>query len=138
MAIQKEIIFKNGVKINYHKINNVILDNNNKKIKIEIFCYTEELYRKREKENLQNKARYEEIMSYILEENQKAEADRDTKKIVEISEEANILASKNKEDLDLSVVKIAVEFENVTDLSISNLYNLIKLEEMFKESKDLI
>lgn len=138
MALNKEIIFKNGVVIKYHKINDVNWDNKNKSVKIEVVCYSDETYRQKEKENFINNKRYEEIMGLIMKENEKPETDRDVNNIILLSEEANNLVVIMNENLDLSVLKIDLEFENVTDLSMDNLYSLIKETEMFKDSIDLV
>lgn len=137
MALNKEIVFKNGVTIKYHKINNVILDNKNKSVKIEVVCYSDETFRNKEKENFNNNKRYEEIMSLIMKENEKPEEERDVANVVLLSEEANNLIKVMDENLDLSVVKIDLEFNDVTDLSMSNLYNLIKENELFVDSESI-
>ncbi len=137
MALKKEIIFDNGVNIKYHKISDMQLDNTMKKVKVTVSCYTNEDYRLKEKENLTNQNRYEELFNLILEENKKEPQFINTEQVEIWSEEANSLVGKFVENLSLLVLKIPLEFENVVDLSLSNIYNLIKQNELFKDSENV-
>ena len=137
MALEKEIIFDNGVNIKYYKISEMELDNTMKKVKVVVSCYTNEDYRLKEKENLTNQNRYEELFNLILEENKKEPQFINTEQVEIWSEEANSLVGKFVENLSLVVLKTPLEFENVVDLSLSNIYNLIKQNELFKDSENV-
>lgn len=136
MALQKEIIFENGVKINYHKIDKVSFDG--KKTIVKVLCYVDDSYRIKEKANFDNMTKYETLLNNILEENKKEQSKRNIKQVKEWSEEANKLVGTFKDEFNLSVVNVDFEFDNLTDLSFSNLYKLLKEDEMFKDSKDLL
>lgn len=137
MALKKEIIFENGVNIKYHKIDDVNLDNKEKKIKIKIVSYTDETYRNLEIENKNKQYRYEELMELILSENEKNEEERDVEQVKEWSDEANELVGKFKNELNLSVVSTEVEFKDIFDISLNNLYKLLKELDLFKDSEDI-
>ena len=77
-------------------------------------------------------------MNLILAENEKEQEERDTEQVVTWSEEANALVGTYTEHLDLSVLKIDLSFEDITDISMSNLYNLIKQDDFFLESEDVL
>ena len=137
MALEKEIIFDNGVNIKYYKISEMELDNTMKKVKVVVSCYTNEDYRLKEKENLTNQNRYEELFNLILEENKKEPQFINTEQVEIWSEEANSLVGKFVENLSLVVLKTPLEFENVVDLSLSNINNIIKQNELFKDSENV-
>lgn len=134
MALQKEIIFTNGVNIKYHRIDDISLDNKNKVVNITVVSYTDKTYRDKEIENTNNNDRYEELLNLIMTENTKPETDRNVEQVKIWSDEANSLISKFQEKLDLSVIKNKFQFKNVTDLSMTNLYTLLKQEELFKDA----
>ncbi len=136
MALKKEIIFTNGVQIEYHKIEKIEFDKS--KLKVEVKSYTNEDYRNQEKTNTENKAEYDYYLNLIFKENEKLEEERDVKQVKQWSEKANNLAYSFKEDLNLAVVSHDFEFENVSDFSMNNIYNLVKETEIFKDSVDII
>ena len=138
MALKKEVTFNNGVKLEYHRIGDVQLDNKSKKTKVSVISYVDEDYRNEEKENLEKSTRHEELMNLILAENEKEQEERDTEQVVTWSEEANALVGTYTEHLDLSVLKIDLSFEDITDISMSNLYNLIKQDDFFLGSEDIL
>lgn len=137
MALKKEIIFDNGVKINYHRIGDISMDNKNKVLKVSVVSYTDETYRQKEIENETNKNKYEKLLNLIFEENKKTVEERDTEQVVKWTNEANELVGKFREDINLSVGSTELEFQNVDDLSMSNIYNLIKQMELFKDAEDI-
>ena len=107
-----------------------------RKTKVSAISYVDEEFRNQEKENLEKSTRHEELMNLILAENEKEQEERDTEQVVAWSEkEANALVGTYTEDLDLSVLKIDLSFEDITDISMSNLYNLIKQDDFFLGSE---
>lgn len=136
MALKKEIVFNNGVKIQYHKINNIKF--NDGVIYLEISCYTDETYRIKEKENKNNQEKYNELMNLILLENKKEEDNRNTDQIILWSNHANELALLFNDNLDLKVITLSKELNGVTDFNMSNLYLLLKEDELFVDSEDLL
>lgn len=138
MALKKEVTFNNGVKLEYHRIGDVQLNNKTKKTEVSVISYVSEEFRNQEKDNLEKLTRHEELLDLIIKENEKEETERDTEQIISWSDEANELAGTYIEDLDLSVLKMDFSFENITDISMSNLYNLIKQDDFFLGSEDIL
>lgn len=136
MGLIKKIIFKNGVEVEYHRIGDIQLDNKSKKTKVSVISYTNERFRLEEKENLAKQIQYEELVSSIISENEKPYDDRDVEQVVAWSDEANELVGTFEENLDLSVFKADIDFENLTDISMENIYNLIKQDYLFEDSVD--
>lgn len=137
MALKKELIFDNGVKIEYHMINDVKVDNTNKVVKLKVASYTNKTYRDQEITNKTNKDRYNQLLNLIFQENEKTEEERNIEQIIEWSEESNNIANSFKDDLDLKVTITDIELKNVTDYNMSNLYDLVKQEELFIDSEDI-
>lgn len=135
MALKKELIFENGLKIEYHYISDISVDNKNKIAKLKIDSYTDITYRDKEKLNELNKNKYEDLFQKILQENEKTEEDRDIEQVEIWSKEMNDVANF-KADLVLKVVTTDIELKDVTDFNMSNLYNLLKQEELFKDAKN--
>lgn len=138
MALKKEVTFNNGVKLEYHRIGDVQLNNKTKKTEVSVISYVSEEFRNQEKDNLEKLTRHEELLDLIIKENEKEETERDTEQIISWSDEANELVGTYIEDLDLSVLKMDFSFENITDISMSNLYNLIKQDDFFLGSEDIL
>ncbi len=138
MALKKELKFDNGVIINYHRIDDVVLDNKNKTTQIAVVSYTDESYRLKEVENKAKKDRYDELILLILKENEKSAEERNTEQIIEWSNEANSLVGKFIENINLEVVRTNYEFKDITDLSMSNLYNILKQEALFVNAEDCL
>ena len=137
MAIKKEIIFANGLCVNYHNISNVEIDNKNKKINVNVKSYTNNDYRILEKNNNLNKKKYYDLINLIFLENQKEETERNKEQIEKISLEANELVANFKDNLDLSVLNKTYEFEIFDELSISKIYEILKKEPSFIGSEDI-
>lgn len=135
MALLKEVTFENGVKIKYHKIKKIFLEETT--TKVSVVCYTDTPFREIEKTNEKNKKEYDLLLSNILEENKKEGNAKDIEQIKEWSEKANILVSKFNDTLDLSVISVDFDFENLTDLSLSSIYKLLKEEELFSNAEDI-
>jgi hypothetical protein len=138
MALKKEIIFDNGVNVNYHRVDEINVDNKNKKLKVSVISYTDNTYRQKEINNLTNKDRYDELLNLIMQENQKSEDIRDIDQIKQWSDEANNLISEFREDINLSVLKRDFEFNEVNDFSMSNVYTLLKGIDIFKDAEDIL
>lgn len=136
MGLKKEITFENGVNIEYHYINDIQVDNKNKTCKLKIDSYTDETYRQKEKDNRANQEKHEELVQLIFAENNKSEQERDVEQVVLWSEEANNLIGSFKEDLVLKVVTKDIELKDVTDYNLSNLYEMLKQEELFTNAED--
>ena len=137
MALKKQILFTNGVNINYHYISDIQIDGKDKITKLKVDSYTDETYRDKEKNNEINKNRYNELLNLIFEENKKAESDRNKEQVVLWSDEANSLIGKFVDNLDLKVISTNIKLKDVTDFNMDNLYTLLKQEEMFIESTDI-
>ena len=138
MALKKEIKFKNGVTMNYHRLDNIKVDNKNKSINCDVISYCDESYRNQEIDNKTSKERHEELFQLIQEENKKEESERNTEKVIKWSDEMAELFDKfDFENIDLSVAKTSYKFNEVTDFSMGNLYDLLKKEEMFIDSEDV-
>ena len=137
MGLKKDIIFDNGVNIQYHYINDIQIDGKNKIVKLKVDSYTDESYRLKEKENLNNKNKYNDIMEFIIQENSKQEEDRDIEKIKQLSDEANDLVENIIENLDLKVISLNFEFKEIVDYNLSNLYKILKSIELFENSEDV-
>lgn len=135
MALKKEVIFTNGIVIKYHRINSII--QKNKEVKINISCYTDKKYREKEKINNKNKERYEELLKLIILENEKQAFERNISKVELWSEEANKIVNSFIEELDLSVVQIERTFTEISDLSMPNIYKLLKQDDFFIDSEDV-
>lgn len=133
MALKKEITFPNGIVIKYHKIKKIEANNDSKKISITVASYTNDNYRKEEKNNKQKIDRYDELMKSIIAENEKEKPDKE--QVVNWSEECNSLDFIS--ELDLSVVTSNYELENIEDMSFTNIYNKLKEIDIFKDSKDI-
>lgn len=133
MALKKEITFPNGIVIKYHKIKKIEANNDSKKISITVVSYTNDNYRKEEKNNKQKIDRYNELMKSIMTENEKEQPNKE--QVVKWSEECNSLDFIS--ELDLSVVTSNYELENIEDMSFSNIYNKLKEIDIFKDSKDI-
>lgn len=136
MGLIKKITFNNGIEVNYHRIGDIQLDNKNKKTRVSMVSYVKEEYRIKEKENLAKQIQYEELVSSIISENEKPYDDRDVEQVVAWSDEANELVGTFEENLDLSVFKADIDFEDLTDISMNNIYNLIKQDYLFEDSVD--
>lgn len=137
MALKKEIVFTNGVNIKYHYISDIQIDGKNKIAKLKVDSYTDETYRQKEKDNKLNQDRYEELINNILQENLKEESKRNVEQIKLWSEEANNLIGKFVDNLDLKVISANFELKDVTDYNESNLYAMLKQNDMFKDSEDI-
>lgn len=137
MALKKEVTFDNGVKISYHRVDEISVDNKNKKLKVSVSSYTNDKYRQKELDDIKNKNKYNELLTLILEENKKIEEDRNVEQVITWSNEANELAFKVKEDTDLSVVKTNFEFDEVEDFSMTNVYNLLKQNDTYIDAEDI-
>ena len=135
MGLLKEITFNNGVNIKYHKIDKITMDKG--QTKVSVACYTDETFRNKEKQNNINKLKYEQLINNIFQENQKEEIERNTESIILWSDEANTLINTFEEDLNLVVVTFDFVFENLLDLSLTNLYSLIKEDPLFANAQDL-
>ena len=137
MALEKDLTFDNGVSIKYHRIGSITMDNKDKVLKVSIVSYTDDTYRIKEKENKTNKDRHYELIKLILAENEKIEESRDVEQVIAWSDEANSIIKNFSENASFEVVTREYEFKDVTDLSMSNLYSLIKQEELFINSEDV-
>ncbi len=150
MALKKDILFRNGVLIKYHKVNKVSFDNGI--VSVDILSYSDDSFRKIEKENDANKKKYEELVNKIFEENQKPLQNsinvdgeetindddfRNTENVILWSNEANALVGTFDSDMNLSVMGLHYTFEGITDLSLNNIYNLLKKEEVFEGAIDI-
>lgn len=135
MALKKELVFANGVKIEYHMIDDVQIDNKSKIVKLKVVSYTDKTYRDSEVLNKTSQEKYEELLNLIMEENKKEEQDRNTEQVIIWSDEANTL--KFNQELDLKVVTTDIELKDVTDFNMSNLYDLLKQDGMFIDSTDI-
>lgn len=135
MALNKEMTTSNGIKLKYHKISNV--EYKDDKVNVKVKTYSDKSYREKEKENTQKEKEYNNYLKQIQEENQKEESERDIDQIKDWSAKANKLATSFEIELKLDVLEFDFAFEGITDLNISNIYNLLKEKEMFKDSKDI-
>ena len=135
MALKKELVFTNGVKIGYHKIDNIEYNNGN--IKITVKSYTDESYRESEKANNKIKSSYEAKLAAIVAENTKGESARDAELIKILSDECNTLVNEFTEMLDLSVLSATYEYKDISDLSFGNLYGMLKQLNEYKDSEDV-
>lgn len=136
MALKKDLVFDNGVKINYHMIDDIQVDNKNKTVKLKVVSYTDETYRIKEVENETNKNRYNDLLTLITTENEKEESDRDVPQVIIWSDEANKLVPTFREDLQLKVITSDIELKEVYDFNLSNLYTLLKQESLFIGAED--
>lgn len=180
MALKKKLIFDNGVKINYHMIDDIQVDNKNKTVKLKVASYTDKTYRDKEVENEFHKNKYKnymdlinlEIVKDLIEDHEEAhELSIEYEKIRNLEDEvsiarkqeiidiltnlslievsgrnipllilntilANCEVGKFIENIQLKVVTTDIELKEVYDFNSSNLYNLLKKEELFLEAED--
>lgn len=137
MALKKEIIFTNGVKITYHMIDDIQVDNKNKIAKIKVASYTDETFRQKEIDNITNQNLYESYINQIMAENNIPLENRNIDLITDLSAKANALVGNFQDGLDLKVVNTNFDLKDVTDYNMSNLYELLKQEQLFIGSTDV-
>ena len=137
MALSKTIVFQNGVSITYHRVGDVVIDNSSKKLKVSVLGYTNEQYRISEKDNLANKTEYENCLKTIMAENEKPEAERNVDLVINLSNRANELVNQFVNELNLSVTTTEFEYSGVTDISLTNIYQLLSQEIIFQGSVEI-
>lgn len=138
MALYKEIISDNGVVSKYFRINNIILNIDDKKISISIKEYADDLYREKEKEitNLHNAISTKQFSINSLNEdykNNEEEIIKQNQELMVLVKELNNLMAIN---YFIGERQYDFEFED-KNYSISDCYNLLKQLDEFKDSTDV-
>ena len=148
MALKKEIELYNGTLINYHKISNIIIDNDNKKLIVLVKSYVNKSSRNKEKTLREKEIRIQEIMKIIDDELLKPEADRDTDMIISLTEENNTLTDeleypetdelyqRDREKLTYIQEK-SYELDYTDDITTSYVYNKLKELDVFINSDNI-
>lgn len=137
MALNKRIKLENGIQMTYHRIDDMKINHKDKELTVTIASYVDKKYRDIEVNNNYKKQKYEDLIKLIIQENSKTQEDIDADKIIKWSDEANSLVGDFKDEINLNAGKIEIKLENVEDFSLKNIYNLLKQQELFVDSKDI-
>lgn len=133
MALKKEIIDENGIKTDYHKIDNMYIDTTKEQLVITVKSYNSNEYREKEKKIEKNQKEY-----MILQEEIDKELSKETKNIEKIKFLADKINSYNfLENKDYSIKKIEIIYEfDDNEISLTKIYDKLKQDPLFVESVD--
>lgn len=136
MALLKEKQLTNGIVTNYHKIDSIYVDTENKKINVTVNSYINENIRNIEKENQEKKLLSEELNDFIDKhigtENKEIEA-----QIIEKTNQYNEIVENLIDTSKFVIEKNIYQLEYSTDISFEDIYNQLKQLDDFKNSQDI-
>lgn len=135
MALLKEKQLTNGIVTNYHKIDSIYVDTENKKINVTVNSYINENIRNIEKENQEKKLLSEELNNFIDKhigtEDKEIEA-----QIIEKTNQYNELIESMIDTSKFVVDKNTYSLPYNTNISFENIYDELKELDDFKKAKD--
>ena len=136
MGLLKEKILSNGIKVNYHKIDNVLIDTEIRKIKVTMNSYVDESIREIEKEQQEKKLLSEELNNFI-DKNIGTKDKEIEEQIIEKTNQYNEIIDNLIDTSKFVIEKNKYELEYNTDISFEDIYNQLKQLDDFKNAKDI-
>lgn len=136
MALSKEKQLANGIVTNYHKIDSIYVDTENKKINVTINSYINENIRSIEKENQEKKLLSEELNDFI-DKHIGTEDKEIEKQIIEKTNQYNELIESLIDTSTFVVDKNVYTLPYDTNISFEDIYSELKELDDFKNAKDI-
>ena len=135
MALKKELINGKGVVTNYHRIDSIsMLDG----IKVTVKSYTDESYRKKEKESEELVKRKEALERQLCEEMAKTGEDYNKEKVIALTEQNNKIGFPVASDLAIFTLEYQYPLDKETTVSYEAMYEKLKQEPMFEGAVDVL
>lgn len=137
MALQKHIISENGIIMEYHRIDHFeTLDNS---IILYVKSYADKSYRDKEAKITENCKLANDLRSKISEEMAKEGTNSYDKEMIRtLTDQANELGFPCMTDLAILTRKFEYSLDRNQEFSFKTFYMLLKSEELFKDSEDVI
>ena len=137
MALQKHIISENGIIMEYHRIDHFeTLDNS---IILYVKSYADKSYRDKEVKITENCKLANDLRSKISEEMAKEGTNSYDKEMIRtLTDQANELGFPSMADLSILTRKFEYSLDRNQEFSFKTFYMLLKSEELFKDSEDVI
>ena len=136
MALLKEKQLTNGIVTNYHKIDSIYVDTENKKINVTVNSYINENIRNIEKENQEKKLLSEELNDFI-DKHIGTEDKEIESQIIEKTNQYNELIESMIDTSKFIVDKNTYSLPYNTNISFENIYDELKELNDFKNAKDI-
>lgn len=138
MALNKEIVTDRGVISNYHRISSYQVDKDNGIVILAIKHYTDDSYRKTEKNNIVVNVDIEkkqQRLTELMRENELTNGKK-TNEIVKLTNEINNLYAKKKEVSEMFIYQDVetLPFETNNSYSLEILYNMLLDLEKYQNS----
>lgn len=135
MALKKKLTNQKGIETNYHRIESVSMVEG---IKVVVKSYTDESYRKKEKENEAWIKKQEAIKAELQTEMAKTGEEYNKEKVIALTEENNAIGFPTKIDLAVFIHEFQYPLDKETAVSYEAMYEKLKQESMFEGAKDIL
>lgn len=140
MALQKEILLKNGTKAKYHRVKS--LQRMGDTIEVGITCYVDKSYRDKEKELLDIRKNYYSIFEQedslrIKSMSEEELTEEETALLEELSNKLKVFEGYTIEDFEVATYTKTIDYNSDEDISFAMAYNKLKeLDDDFIGSQD--